>query len=79
MGLLILGVNTVYIAFCFVTTLAMVGKGLNTCSISLSVLQCQATHHRKKQYMHTYINEHNLHINFTNVLFSILGLCKKLK
>ena len=28
MGLLILGVNTVYIAFCFVRTLAMVGKGL---------------------------------------------------
>ena len=27
-GLLILGVNTVYIAFCFVRTLAMVGKGL---------------------------------------------------
>ena len=28
MGPLILGVNTVYIAFCFVRTLAMVGKGL---------------------------------------------------
>ena len=28
MGLLILGVNTVYIAFCFARTLAMVGKGL---------------------------------------------------
>ena len=29
MGLLILGVNTVYIAFCFIRTLAMVGKGLS--------------------------------------------------
>ena len=32
MGLLILGVNTVYIAFCFVRTLAMVGKGLKCLS-----------------------------------------------
>ena len=45
MGLLILGVNTVYIAFCFVRTLAIVGKGLSfLCIVSAHKYKVLCTH-----------------------------------
>ena len=37
MGLVILGVNTVYVAFCFIRTLAIVGKGLSNLCLQLGV------------------------------------------
>ena len=62
MGLLILGVNTVYIAFCFVRTLAMVGKGLTDNTITQQAQSIMSTLKRRSDTVYTLRNDMVLEI-----------------